>query len=189
MLYSNNFFPTITKPTRIPYFVHSKPTLIDHIYTNFIHPNEIKSGIGLFNYSDHLPIFTSIPCCVKRPKINIQVKRSFKNFNNDSFNNELKINLDSMNFDNNNSVDTLNNNFYDCFIKTYDKHAPMKKLTRKQKKAIESPWITKALHRSIDKKHRLYNSLYLKGNESSRKKYKKYSNLLSRLILHSKKSC
>jgi hypothetical protein len=56
MLYTNNFLPTITKPTRLT--DHSK-TFIDHIYTNAPIDN-ITSGIGLFDLSDHLPVFCLI---------------------------------------------------------------------------------------------------------------------------------
>ena len=64
MLYTNNFLPTITKPTRLT--DHSK-TFIDHIYTNAPIDN-ITFGIGLFDFnitsgiglSDHLPVFCLI---------------------------------------------------------------------------------------------------------------------------------
>ena len=53
MLYSNNFLPLITKPTRLT--DHSS-TLIDHIYTNAPIQNT-TSGIALADVSDHLPVF------------------------------------------------------------------------------------------------------------------------------------
>jgi endonuclease/exonuclease/phosphatase family metal-dependent hydrolase len=60
MLYTNNFIPIITKPTRIT--DHTK-TLIDHIYINkSIY--QVKSGIAVFDISDHLPVFSiiNVPC-------------------------------------------------------------------------------------------------------------------------------
>ncbi len=56
LLLYNNFIPIITKPTRIT--DHTK-MLIDHIYINkSIH--QVKSGIAVFDISDHLPIFSII---------------------------------------------------------------------------------------------------------------------------------
>ena len=53
MLYSNNFIPLITKPTRLT--AHSS-TLLDHIYTNAPIQNT-TFGIALADVSDHLPVF------------------------------------------------------------------------------------------------------------------------------------
>ena len=54
MLYSNDFLPLITKPTRITN--HTK-TLIDHIYTNAINVFNATPGIATIDISDHLPVF------------------------------------------------------------------------------------------------------------------------------------
>ena len=54
-LYSNNFLPLITKPTRLTDHSRSS-TLIDHIYTNAPIQNT-TSGIALADVSDHLPVF------------------------------------------------------------------------------------------------------------------------------------
>ena len=53
MLFSNAFYPIITKPTRIT--SHSA-TLIDHIYTNSSNP-DLTAGILTLDITDHLPVF------------------------------------------------------------------------------------------------------------------------------------
>jgi hypothetical protein len=53
MIYSNNFFPLITKATRVT--CHTA-TLIDNIYTN-ASPIKITSKIITADISDHLPTF------------------------------------------------------------------------------------------------------------------------------------
>jgi len=48
----------IDKPTR--FSKNSKPSLLDHIYTNICEEKRIiNSGITIFDISDHLPIFVN----------------------------------------------------------------------------------------------------------------------------------
>ena len=55
IMYSNNFFPLITKPTRI---TEKSATLIDHIFTNnFDIKYQHIQGILQTGISDHFPIF------------------------------------------------------------------------------------------------------------------------------------
>ena len=58
MMYSYGMFPLITKSTRI---TTDSATLIDNIFTNNcfqVHQN----GILCTYISDHLPIFSALPC-------------------------------------------------------------------------------------------------------------------------------
>jgi endonuclease/exonuclease/phosphatase family metal-dependent hydrolase len=71
MLYENNFIPVITKPTRIT--DHTK-TLIDHIYTN-TPIDQVVSDIGLFDISDHLPVFCILRMSIKREYYKRIIKR------------------------------------------------------------------------------------------------------------------
>ena len=64
MLYSNNFLPIITKPTRI---TNHTSTLIDHIYTN-TPIEQITPGIATMDISDHLPIFCIVDSNIRRKK-------------------------------------------------------------------------------------------------------------------------
>ena len=60
MLQSQSFFPLISRPTRFPDSIGlSDPSLLDHIFTNFV--SEFTSGILHYPFSDHLPIFITIP--------------------------------------------------------------------------------------------------------------------------------
>ena len=52
MLYANNIFPIITKPTRL---TDHTAALIDHIYTNCL--QNFTPGIVTVDITDHLPIF------------------------------------------------------------------------------------------------------------------------------------
>ena len=58
IMYSNTFFPLITRPTRITSYT---ATLIDNIFTNNL-DNYIFSGLFFTDISDHLPIFCLLYC-------------------------------------------------------------------------------------------------------------------------------
>ena len=53
-MYSNMFFPLITRPTRI---TSHTATLIDNIFTNHFH-HHLKSGLLFTDILDHLPVFS-----------------------------------------------------------------------------------------------------------------------------------
>ena len=84
ILYTNNFIPIITKPTRVT--DHTK-TRIDHIYINeSIY--QVKSGIAIFDISDHLPVSSIINITCKR----LNEKRyyhDYKSFNKDEYISDL----------------------------------------------------------------------------------------------------
>ena len=71
-MYSNGFYPLISKPTRIT--SHSA-TLIDNIFSNDL-DNHKFSGILWSDISDHLPIFQITNCSVKtKSKSSVYHKR------------------------------------------------------------------------------------------------------------------
>ena len=87
MVFSNNFLPLITKPTRIT--DHSK-TLIDHIYMNTQNDLGIViTGILKFDISDHLPVFCTVNVSPKRNDDTF-VFRDYKKFNIDHYKHDLE---------------------------------------------------------------------------------------------------
>ena len=91
--------------------------------------------------------------------------RSFANFNSDSFNNDLQKTINGFMpkiltiLENN--VDDMFNVFYLLITSTIDTHAPLKKLSRKQRRLRSKPWITKGLHILIKKKQKLHKTHYI----------------------------
>ena len=70
-LYSLNYLPSISQPTRFPV---GAPSLIDHIWYNRL--TQSFSGILLYDGSDHLPTFIQIKNYIARPIE--QIKVSFR---------------------------------------------------------------------------------------------------------------
>ena len=140
-LFSNNFTPHITLPTKSTL---TSQTLIDSIF----HNNQsycCVSGNLTTRISDHLPQFSILENFKKHCDITNKVKftyENFKYFDEKCFSGELKS-IDWL-------LDTENNDlgfrtFFHLCNKTLDKHTPLKQGIRKDKKLEQKPWVTKRI--------------------------------------------
>ena len=124
--------PCITEPTRITN--SNKPSLVDNIFTNTFDDPVSGNILEQISY-DHLPNFVILDNMtnkiksktMKRDKRNFDVKK----FQSDLLDEDLLVNII-------NSQDT--NTAYDKFLTKYcsvlDKHAPLKKLSKKEIKRM-----------------------------------------------------
>ena len=85
------------------------------------------------------------------------------------------------------NVDTCFSKFIDVVKENIDKHTPLKKATRKKRKLINKPWITKGILIFIKKKQKLYAKCYKSESEFKKLLYKIYVNKLSKVKRLSKK--
>ena len=185
MVYSNSFFPCITKPTRL--VPDKRPSLLDHIFTNSL-PNTVKSGICLYPIADgHLPVF-----CVSNSKPNKLKKnviiRDYKKFREEEFLRHLELAFSDFQESTNdiNDVNVLYDKFHSVFSKILNQHAPLKKLSQRQQKIFDKPWLTRGLLKSIKNKALMHKTHFLFGDIIQRKFYKTYCNILKRCIEMSK---
>ena len=181
MLLSLGFMPIITKPTRI---TDHTATLIDHIYTNT--PEKlIESGICLADISDHLPVFCTMANTLptnNEPRF----FRDFRHFNEEAFHQDLiAVGFKTLiSNDANESISAIVSKLRaitDC-------HAPLRKASKRQRKRLERPWITKAIMHSIKQKHKLIKTHLYSTDPGKVKEYKAYSNKLNRIIHGAKKN-
>ena len=70
---------------------------------------------------------------------------------------------------------------------TIDTHAPLKPLSRKQRRLKSKPWLTKAICVSIHKKQSMFKSHFINGDSAEKSFFKKYSNRLTKIKTLSKK--
>ena len=181
MLLNLGFMPIIAKPTRI---TDHTATLIDHIYTNT--PEKlIRSGLCLADISDHLPVFCTMANTLptnNEPRF----FRDFRQFNEDAFHQDLlTVDFKSLISDDvNGSISAI----VDNLRAITDRHAPLRKASKRQRKRLERPWISKAIMHSIKQKHKLAKSHLHNTDPSKVKKYKAYSNKLNRIIHAAKKN-
>ena len=188
ILSSNAAFPLITKPTRIS---STSSTLLDHIITN-ITQNTLLFGILRSDLSDHFSTFCFILLDSKPFKITVNEKiRSLYKFKPEDYVQELALKLDqffshlpevsSINFD------AIFEEFYHIIKTITNTHAPLKLLSRKQKRLNSKPLITKGILISIKSKKKLYWSDYVNENEVAKSLYKIYANKLKQIIRLAKK--
>ena len=84
-------------------------------------------------------------------------QRNFKNFKEQNFLSDLKkIDWDTVFSDCKQDVDLSYKKFLDKITKLLDIHAPVKKLSHKEKKSLSKPWLTKGILQSIKQKNVLY---------------------------------
>ena len=64
-----------------------------------------------------------------------------------------------------------------------NQHMPLRKLSRKQTKLYEKPWLTSGLLKSIKNKNKMFSALCKVKfqNKALQQKYKRYRNLLNRV--------
>jgi len=73
-------------------------------------------------------------------------------------------------------------------LKVIDKHAPLTSTTRKQKRLLQKPWITKEIYNGIRQKQRMYNTHFKSGDPMKIALYKKFVNKLNHKKELSKKN-
>ena len=164
---SHGAIPLITKPTRIS---NNSSTIIDHIITNDS-KHELQSFIVKSDLTDHYPIF----CVINKNSINNKKNieqffyRDKTKFCSESFCKELQTDLDNY-FSHrptlsNENFNELFNNFVHIISHSIDTHAPLRPISRRMRKLLQKPWITKGLLTSIKKKRRMFKSHFLSGEE------------------------
>ena len=98
--------------------------------------------------------------------------------------NEFKICLDCINANNFNFI-------FDDFIKRVrliiNFYAPLRQISRRQKRLRSKPWLTKGLLVSIKYKQKLYHSHFLSNDVDKKTYYKQYSNKLNKIKTKAKK--
>ena len=151
------------------------PSCVDLFLTNcsraFQNTIAISTGIS----DVHKMIITVLKTTFKKAKPKEIIYRTFRNFDEHIFSNDLKnclVNCKSI------------TEFESKFLGVIDKHAPQKK---KVVRATEVPYMTKALRKAIADRSRLENRYYKSKTEESLRAYKKQKNFCSRLYKKERK--
>ena len=178
---SQGLFPIITKPTRI---TEHSATLIDHIHTN-ITSKEVTSGIVITDLADHFGCFCVLSDRIKNRSNQIKTVRSFSQQNVDYFN-ELLLQSDYTGILSSLCVDDCYDKFLEMYQTAYETAFPIKTIRIKSKYTRKEPWISQGLLVSSRHKNKLLHKKLKKPTVQNIEKYKKYSNLFSKLCRLSK---
>ena len=152
---SNLFVPHIIHPTRIT--SHSK-TLIDNIFSNVTNFAQGKSGNITLSLSDHLAQFLLIPLDIKFiPKQMHTFKQDFSNFDRENFILDLlsvdfKKEMELENRDPNHSF----NKFISLVDSLISKYIPVRRISKKEAKNQNTPWINETIQADIRNREKLY---------------------------------
>ena len=188
LIYSNNFFPCIDRPTRI---TENNATLLDNIITNDTSA-KIGSGVFVTDITDHFPIFTTT-CNSDSNNLNhqsyskISKVRQLKPDNIRGFKNSLSLtNFNEILSESDPEVaydkfDTKLNNLLNI-------HCPIKTSKISKRSTPKKPWVTHSIIKSIRTKDKLYKQYITKPNPETKVKYTKYRNTLNSLLRASKKN-
>ena len=174
------FLPQILQPTRITEY---SSTIIDNIYGNNFTDVSYGGNI-LIQFADHFSQFISVKKEINKIKPTAVYKRDYSNFDEGSFIDDVRI----QNWSVRNTNDT-NSKFNDFLWRTegcIDRHAPLKKLNKKQLKKLAKPWINNYLLKMISHRERLLH----KTREDPLNHYKKriYNLFRNRITRETKKA-
>ena len=111
-------------------------------------------------------------------------RRDYSNFSEDSFRDDVSIQVF------NNNLENINDQFKDFYNKLercLDRHAPIKKLSHKEIKLVHKPWISKELNKMIHIKNKLfYRTKRQPNNKEVKSLYNKFRNRVNRELRKSK---
>ena len=194
IIQSNAFLSLIDQPTRITSF---SQTVIDHILTNDS-VSTLIPGVTRYKLADHYPTFCIIfNFNFKYPrKESLFTFRKLASVNQNNFCNGLFSSLSPLHdrstlaCGNDLSPNAFNDHFtqvISAISAVIDKHAPLQKASRRQKRIQRNPWLSKGILTSIKQKQTLYRTHFLNGDALSINFFKTYSNKLTRVKSLSKK--
>ena len=181
LLCSYGFLPHILQPTRV---TENTSTVIDNIFSNNIQ-DDIISGNVLLNLSDHFAQMVSVNReQIDTKKINMY-QRDYSKFSSESFRDDVSIQNWCYSHDN------VNESFNDFYIKleaSVDRHAPFKKLTPKEIKIKNKPWLSTEILKLIKIRNKIFARKKRKPeNDNCKRLYNLLRNRVNREIKKSKK--
>ena len=164
MLSSNCTVNLIDKPSRV---TPSSGTIIDHILTNDS-KHHIIPLVFDYDITDHYPVAALIDRNLAPKRSESILVRSFTKSDCSNFNNDLFTKLDNfmskINAITESNINDIFNSFYSLLTSIINAHAPLKKLTRKQKRLKNKPWITKGLLIATKRKQKMHKTHYINGS-------------------------
>ena len=179
---SFGLLPKIIHPTRTTI---NTATIIDNIFTNNLSVNTTCGNL-LTDFSDHFGQFVSI----ERIKIDYKsinlYKRDYSGFEEETFKNDIS----NQNFtDHSTDINQRFENFYSKLNQCVEKHAPLKKLSPKEIKEKNKPWVTQHIKKLIKYRNKLFRKKKQNPNNNDiLRLYNLFRNRVNNELKKSKKS-
>ena len=161
--------------------------LVENIYTNATNAN-ITSGNILMQITDHFPQFLILKNTQVCHNKSESFKYDYSKFKDDKFLeafNQIDFTyLENMDLDVNKKIDRFLKNLSTLT----NKHAPIKKRSRKEIKLKDKPWINSRIQKMMRIRHRALLKLKKNATDDNLNLYKKFKNRVSNEIKRSRVS-
>ena len=180
-MYCNQYIQNAT------HVVNDSPSyLLDHFYSNK-DASHISSHILIHDISDHLSIVTITKDTKPLQQFCNKYKRDTKHFVAEEFLIDLDQQLNHIFLSKNSNLHDDMENCINKFTMVLNKHAPLRKSTRKKKRLAAKPWITKGILTSIKIKNKIYKELLTNNTTQQKTIFKIYRNKLTHIKEQAKK--
>ena len=175
------FVPVVTNVTRVSKIDNVEPSLLDHIWINFI-DEQVNTGVILTDNSDHYPVFMNLNSPHNNHSEFITIK--FRD-QSDGCVQLFREKLESMDFySENDHINVKFNSFNQCIQEAYESCFPLRtKLV--SSKVLQKPWMTTAIRNSIRKKSTYYK--LFKQKIITKERNDEYKNILNKTIRAAKR--
>ncbi len=181
ILNSYGILPSIIHPSRV--VEAQRPSLIDNIFTNNL-KDDISSGNIHFTLSEHFSQFSSVNRGAVDIKNIIMYGNDYSKFSDFSFRDDVSIQSWNVTA---NDANILMSDFLWRLDGCVTRHAPLKKLNRKEVKRRLNPWMTNEVMKLIKIRDRLFERKKREPDNSTvTDAYKRVRNKVSREIKKSK---
>lgn len=182
LLYSNNFLPTITRPTHV---TNQSVSLIDNILTNTTCNSNYRTGVFITDISDHFPIFLRTHPCQDNEESGFYA-RNYSESNVNYFMSTMR-NIEWNVINEIVDVNDAYNTFFSIFGNHYEKSFPMSYVRPRRSRKKRHPWISAGILQSIKRKNKLYKK-YLRDASDDGTHFRIYRNKLKHVIRIAKKN-
>ena len=165
-MYASFLLPFISTPSRV---TPRSKTLIDNIFSNNIEDGSISGNI-VTTTSDYYAQFLLLQNLTnKNPTKSKIYHQNFKKLNKNNLERDLvNANWDAILEVNNGNVDKSFESFITTVNSVIAEHAPLKKISVKERKLRAKPWITKGILTSINNKNKTYQKYCQPKNQTRR---------------------
>ena len=165
----------VTEPTRVTV---TTSTLLDHVYTSFKDAHT-ETKVLKVCVSDHYLVTTTIDSSVTYKHKTVKC-RSFKNFNNSSFNFDIARMCDLVNFNDFDDITDMWLLWKNEFKSICDKHAPIKEIRVRNKD--DRPWVDADTISLMNERDRVHKLAVDKGDNNLFDTYKCMRNNVTNVI-------
>ena len=179
---SQHFLPYIVHPTRVS---DQSATIIDNIFSNACNFDTISGNI-LTQISDHFPQFIIVKKAGITARSLSYYQHDYATFNQENF--ICDFNATSLEYLNDSTLDVNDkfNRFLASLNDLVNEHAPLKKLTKKDIKFRDKPWINNEIKKMMRIRDKVLSKLKKRNDDATKALYKKFRNRVAVSLKESK---